>query len=789
MPQGIDRDRPGQHLKPVTNHSGPASVFVPPGSPIEEDDSIDLREYWRILAKRRSVIFSVLATVLVATLVATLLMRPEYRATTTLQINPESGRILAYDDFEPSGRGTASHQQFLTTQYGVLSSRSLAEAVVRRHDLADHPELTGELRQRSVVAELRALAGIVRSAIGSSDQGHSPGSLEADPALGAEGRTRAAADRLRERIEIQPERNSQLVHVSFVSLDPGFSAQMANAVAREYIDGTMQRRFDAGSEARRFLQAQLEEMRIALERSDWELADFARRVRVSDLAQNQDMAREGLRSLNENLETVRKELVQLAGWRELVQRGRLDHLDPVINSAALAELQKRLLDASAEYATLSERFLDDYPTVAATLRRIELLRQEIEAERQRIGAGIIGRFETLRAQEMALEQAIAEREERIMALNEQAVQYNILRREHETNRELYDGLLQRMKEIGVAAGVQESNIAVIDVAQVPAGVFRPVLTKNLAIASVLGLMFGVGLALLLEFLDRSVRHAEDVERLVELPVIGLVPLQQEAEWTATAQRQERHVAEGRLSHCSVLQPESPVSEAFRSLRTSLTFSTPEGMPRTLLVTSTAQGEGKSTTSANLATVLAQNGSRVLLIDADLRRPSLHRNFRKPRSPGLTNAIAQFEHGSGLDRSLIQTTDVEGLSVMPAGQSTPQPTELLSSARLSRVLADCRDLFDHVVIDAPPILGLADAVVLSRTVDGVLVVVAAGRTGKENFRVAVRRLQQVQAPLLGAVLNLVDLKSPDYAYCSSNYYGYQVESVAVEAPKFPVSKAS
>ncbi len=787
MSLGSDRDRGGHLLRPVSGDGGRVKPFAPENWTVEDDDSIDLREYWRILSKRRSLILSVLATVVVVTLAATLLMLPEYRATVTLQINPEGSRILGYEDFESSFSGNAGIQQFLTTQHGILGSRSLAEAVVRSQGLADHPEFTGETRQRSVLAEVRALAGLLVGTVQSSGGRPDLDSGLVGAEVLADRRIQQATRRLQDRIEVQPERNSQLVHVSFVSFDPEFSAQIANAVVREYIEGTMQRRYDAGSEARRFLQDQLQAMRIELERSDWELADFARRVRVSDLAANQEMAREGLRSLNERLENVREELVQLAGWRELAQRGRLDHLDPVVNSPTIAELQKRLLDASTEYAVLSERFLDDYPTVAEVLRRMELLRAEMAAERQRIADGILGRFETLRAQEAALEQAIAEREERIMALNEQAVQFNILRREHETNRELYDGLLQRMKEIGVAAGVRESNVAVIDAARVPGGVFRPVLTKNLAIASMLGLMFGVGLALLLEFLDRTVRHADDVERLVELPVMGLVPLASGHHGGGAPPHLP--VSQNALSHCSARRPDSPVSEAFRSLRTSLMFSTPEGMPRTVLVTSTTQGEGKSTTTANLATVIAQNGARVLLIDADLRRPVLHRDFALPRAPGLTNAIARFEPGSGLDRSLIRETEVEGLSVLAAGPATPKPTELLSSNRLARVIAECRELFDHVIIDAPPILGLADAVALSRMVEGVIVVVAAGQTGKENFRGAVRRLQQVQAPLLGVVLNRVDLNSPDYAYCSSDYYGYQEAPAAPDAPRRPVSKAS
>ncbi|AHE99981.1 GumC family protein [Thioalkalivibrio paradoxus] len=780
-----ERDRPVHHLKPVSGAGGQMTVYDPHVSVPEDDDSIDLREYWRILVKRKWVVFGLLAIMLTATAMGTLLMVPEYRATATVEIKPEGGRILAYEDFESSARGAAGSQQFLTTQYEILRSRSLAEAVVRREGLQDHPELTGEIRQRSVMGEMRELAGMllaaIRPAVGGEDAEGVSEAAPADP-------VRSTAGRLRSRIEVQPVRNSNLVQVSVVSFDREFSSRVANAVVREYIEGTMQRRYDAGSEARKFLQTQLDEMRIALERSDRALADFARDAHVSDLAENMEMARAGLRSLSERLDDVRNELVQLSGWRELVQQGQIDHLDPIANSTTIADLQKRLLDANAEYASLSERFLDSYPTVAETLRRIELLRAEIASEKQKIADGILGRFETLRAQEAALERAIAEREERIMALNEQGVQYNILRREFETNQELYDGLLQRMKEIGVAAGIQENNISMIDEARTPAAPFKPVLAKNLAIASMLGLMVGIGFALLLEFLDNTIRRTEDVERLVDRPVLGLVPLVRPRE-RSSSRRKKSKGTDRSLSHYSAEHPQSSVSEAYRSLRTSLMFATPEGMPKVLLVTSAAQSEGKSTTAANLATVLAQNGSRVLLIDADLRKPALHRDFGKPRSPGLTNCIAQANQTRIVEGPAIHASDVDGLSLMLAGHSTPSPAELLSSSRLGKVLADCKQIFDHVVVDAPPILGLADAVILSRIVDGVILVAASGQTGKESFRVAIRRLNQVQAPVLGVVLNRVDLESPDYAYYSSYYYNYESSQEQLDAPKPDLSKAS
>lgn len=768
MASGNDRDRPFHALKPVPDSIGQLVPYDPRTQVPDEDDSIDLREYWRILVKRKSLILAVLAIVVVAAFMTTKLQVPEYRATASVVINmPSQSNLLAIQDYDSAW---FRHQEFLPTQLQILTSRALAEEVVRREGLEDHPQLSGEIRQRSLVGELRQLVRLAVSAVrpvndvsGESDaQAKDP----VDPAI------RAAA-RLRGSLEVTPVRNSTVVNVSFVSFDPEFSARIANAVVREYTRDSVQRRLDSGLQAREFLQEELDAMRIALERSDQELAEFARRVGAANLEDNLEMARSGLASLSERREEVQRELVQITAWRDLIDAGRIDQLDPVANSAAIAELRSRLVDAASEYARLSERFQDSYPTVAEVLRRMELLRQEIAAERRTIANGILGRHEVLSAQVAALDQAIADRETRLMTLNESGVQYNILRRDFEANQELYDGLLQRLKEVGVVAGVQENNISVVDGARAPDGAFRPDLRKNLAIASMLGLMVGIGLALLLEFLDNTVRRVEDVERLVDRPVLGVVPLVRIRDRN---QQARDAYSEGRdLSHICLTHPKSSMSEAYRSLRTSLMFSTAEGLPHMLLVTSAAQGEGKSTTGANLATVLAQNGSRVLLVDADLRRPTLHKDFAQPRSPGLTNCIAQAEEsGLPMDGPTIRPTEVPGLSIMPAGHSTPSPAELLSSSRLVKVLKDCRRLFDHVIVDAPPILGLADAVILSRIVDGVVLVAASGSTGKENFRMSVRRLRQVQAPLLGVVLNRVDLESPEYAYYSAYYYNYEGE---------------
>jgi capsular exopolysaccharide synthesis family protein len=298
-------------------------------------------------------------------------------------------------------------------------------------------------------------------------------------------------------------------------------------------------------------------------------------------------------------------------------------------------------------------------------------------------------------------------------------------------------------------------------------------------------MAGIGLALVLEFFDSTIHRTEDLEALTGRPVLGLVPMVKARDMRED--NKDFHLPDRAVGHYSARFPKSSVSEAFRSLRTSLMFSTPEGMPRIILLTSPGPGDGKTTTAINLATVMAQNGSRVLLIDADLRKPRLHRDFGKPQSPGLTNRIAGAQ-AEGNDTASILATDVEGLFVMPSGNSAPNPAELLSSERMRKIIGMSARAFDHVIIDSAPILGLADAMVLSRLVDGVILVTSAGKTAKDSIKTSIKRLAQVRAPVLGVVLNAVDLESPDYAYYSSYYYNYESDEDAGSSGKTGRRKA-
>ncbi|TVP83228.1 MAG: capsular exopolysaccharide family protein, partial [Thioalkalivibrio sp.] len=387
----------------------------------DEDDSIDLREYWKILVKRKWLILALMLVVITATFVVTKLQVPEHRATALVLIEPEANQILAFQDFDQtSGRSSAEYR---ASQFEILRSRSLAEAVIRAEQLQDHPELTGEMRQRSLGAEVRSLTSLLLSHV----RGPSAEDLQGSEQRAQRDPVDVAARTLLRKLEIEPVRNTQVVRVSITSFDPEFSARIANAVVREYIDTSLQRRFDSGTQARRFLEGQLDEMRIALERSDRALAQFAREARVSDLDQNIQLTREGLRGKSARLEEVRRELLQLSGWRDLAQQGRVEHLDSMGGSDLVAErlaaLEARLQDAALAYQQLARQYTDTFPAVVEKRAELESIRTEVAAERNRIVSGIAGRLEARTAEAGSLEQAIDQREEQLMTLNERSVQY------------------------------------------------------------------------------------------------------------------------------------------------------------------------------------------------------------------------------------------------------------------------------------------------------------------------------------------------------------------------------
>jgi len=760
------QQQPVSHIPMVRdeNHHQMA-VYDPYANAFVPEDEIDLREIWNVLTKYKGLIATVFVLFLITTIIATLLMRPVYRAEGLIEIKPNVKSLVKFDSLE---QGNFQPLEYKTTQQNIISSNSVAAAVIDKLELEKVPEINGTLDNRGFISGIKE---IIRSLIGSDADAKLPVSEQNE----ATRRVRRFADRL----NVSAIRTSNLFTVTFDSFDPELSARVVNTTISEFSRLDRQRRLDSNSDAKRFLETEITATQARLEASEKDLTAFARRTNIVDVEEKGNIMVARLTDLNSQLTVVTGERVAAeAMWVQSQGPDGGTSMPTVLSSTLINQLKQDLAELKSEYLNMSKIYKPAYPVMLQSKAQLDDVSNSINIETQRLVKGLQVNFQQLTSKEGLLEGKVEDQKQALLAIKDKSIQYNILKREWETNRELYTGLLESMKQVGVAGGMEPNNISLIDPAAVPLVPFKPNLKKNAALAGILGLMVGIGIAFLLVFLDNTVRTPEDLEKVVALPSLGLIPIEKDDPKKKQSQEQVPEPAENAalaryetlLEFRSHFARRSDVAEAFRSVRTSLMFSSPEGMPKVIQVVSTVPSEGKSTVATNLALVMADNGSKVLLVDGDLRRNRLHKVFSIPSQPGLSDVIV-----SGFMFSSAKSTGIKNLAVLPAGISPPNPAELLGSKGMKDFLVKASEFYDHIIIDSAPLLGLADAVVLATRVDGVVYVVHSGMVNKDHLREGVKRLRSVNAPVLGAVLNFVDMNSKEYGYYGEYYYGYNSEA--------------
>lgn len=719
----------------VDLHRGSTALVLEAQEERRDDDEIDLLAYWRILVKRRRLIASVLAGVVAVALLATLTATPIYRATTLLQLDKEGIQVVQVDGIQP-GDDRGFDPAFLQTQYELIKSRSLAERVANELGLdraaLDRLSEPGWLGRMLALLKPKGKQEENKQAIASTSD--------------AAAELRDAATLIGNSLSIEPVRNSRLVKINFDSPSPQFSARAANAIAEGYIASGLERRFGASSYAKTYLEDQLKLTKAKLEDSERKLVQFAQQENLINTGENgQSLAVQNLTQLNAALATAQDQRIRAqARWRQ-ASSGAMPA--DMIGNSNIRVLQQQKGELQSQYQLKLQTFKPDYPEMQQLKSQIDELDRQIVKETAGVRASVRAEYDAAAAQEQMLTQQIAALRTQALDVDGRSIQYNILKREVDTNRQLYDGLLQRFKEVGVAGDVRANNISIIDRAEVPRWRFKPNLTLNLAIGLLLGAMLGVLAAFLLEFLDDTIKTPDDVEQKLKLPVLGIIP---------------KLGPKDNLSDvASDLQ--SSFSEAYRSVRTALQFATDHGVPKSLLVTSSGPGEGKSTTALALARNLTQLGKRVLLVDADLRKPSLHKTLGLKAESGLSHLLA----GGCTFGAAVQRTEDERLHVILAGPLPPNPAELLSGSKLVSLLTVGTERYDHVIIDGPPVLGLADAPILANAIDGTLLVVNSAKTKIGAAQAALKRLYAARARLLGGLLTKYDARAAGYGYG----YGY------------------
>ena len=729
-----------------TNGSGDSSIaggqpgWVGQGS---DQPVVDLASYWRLALKYRLLIVGCFLAALVIGATLTFLMTPIYTAQATLQIDREAARVFNAEEVAPT-ENMMQGEEFFQTQYGLIRSRSLAERVIENLGLASSNEALNAM-------------------------GVEPPEAGGTAASQAARRRAIALGALQKNLSVSPVRGSRLVAIGYDSPNPLVAARIANGFAENFIQANLDRKFESSAYAREFLEERIAQTKERLESAERQLVAYAANQQIINIGEaseggagsrsTESLTSNNLVAINNALARSRAERVAAEErWRS-ARTSELMTLPEVLQNPSIQRLteQRALLDA--EYQQKLSIYQPDYPEMVRLRAQIEEADGQIQTIAGNIRTSIRSQYEIAANQERSLQAQVTGLTGDVLDLRDRSIQYNILQRELDTTRTLYEGLLQRYKEVGVTGGVTANNISIVDLATPPRAPSKPDMLLNIALAALLGLGLGVLAALILEALDETVATPDDVEKKLGVPVLGVVPLLEKGQTTLEALTDIR----------------SGFSEAYYSLRTALQFSTPDGAPTSLLVSSARPAEGKSTTAYAIALNLARVGKRVLLVDGDLRNPSMHRVIGGENERGMSNLLS----GSADLASVVQRTRQDNLFFIPCGPLPPNPAELWGGDRLRQFLAEARNNFDHVIFDGPPVLGFADSPLLAAAVNGVLFVLESRGTRRGQARGAIRRIQVGRAHLLGAVLTKFNAKSTsyggyDYAY-DYNYGGDSPEA--------------
>jgi succinoglycan biosynthesis transport protein ExoP len=702
-----------------------------------------LRQYLRIAVRRRYVLLGCIGAFLLLGLIITLLVTPKYTAETTIEISREANRVTNYQGVEREA--SIADQEFYQTQYGLLRARSLAERVATEQRLVDDPNFFNLFGVSSSDPAFQLVNGRY-------------------PAAGRSDRLRVAGAILLKRIDVSPTRLSRLVTISFVSPNPALSARVTNAWAENFIRTNLERKIQATSYGRNVLQRQLGEFKERLDASQRQLVAYASSQQIINLpsqtgadgraTSERSIVADDLAALNAALSEATADRIQAeARFR---QAGNPSASSEALRNQAINGLRQRRAELSSDYQRLMVQFEPSYPAAIALQSQIAQLDRSIAREEGRVSGAFETEYRQALAREDSLRTRVAQLKSNYLDLRRRSIQYNIFQQEVDTNRALYDGLLQRYKEIGVAGDVGVNNVAIVDPADVPQLPSSPKLVLNLAAALLAGLAIGALAAFALEQMDDAIADPSELERRIGVPLLGSIPKVRN-----TTPKE------------ALLDRKSDLVDAYLAVQSSLGFTTEQGVPRSLAVTSTRPAEGKSTTALALATTLGRAHRRVILVDGDMRSPSVHHLGGVDHDRGLSNFLSGDDN---LDALTFEMADL-GFTAMSAGPIPPNAAELLAGNRLSILIERLLENYDHVVIDTPPVMGLADAPLIAARVGGVIYAVEAHGIRSTMVKTALSRLESVNARVIGAVVTKFEARKAHLGHGYEYGYGYGRDSKA------------
>jgi capsular exopolysaccharide synthesis family protein len=704
-----------------------------------------LYDYLLILRKHRWLILSFLLAVVTIVAVATFREKPVYVATATLEIDKENTNVLPFPGVE-SYDIMMDLDNYIDTQSRILASETLALQTIRILGLNGEPEFAGAAESEAIVS------GSLKNQTLPPEIGTFLGSLAVRRIPG-----------------------SRMLTVSFESTDPRAAARILNTHLDNFVEQNYKGRYEATADASKFLQSELDELSVKVRRSEDARIAYERANQIWLVGDNasSNVATQRLADLNRQLADAQSDALKKQALYEFAKAGDVDAVPQIRDNNILLGMRQRRADLSIQYSDALNQYGPNFPKVQRLQAQMKELDEQMLRERKGIVVQLENDYREAKQQEDTISRALDAQKAEANVMSQKMIEYNILKREAEANKTLYDSLQTKLKEGQIASGLKSSNIRIVDPALVPTTPARPAKTRNLMLAFLIGLVGGIGLALLREYLDNTVKTPDDVETLARLPSLAVVPsFSDGGVLTKRAGLLKGAASNGSEKRTELVAhhlPKSQMSEAFRALRTALLLSQAGHPPQVILVSSALPREGKTTAASNLAVTLAQLGDNTVIIDADLRKPGVGRllSLEADKHAGLSSYLAGV---STLDLVIVPHPAIPNLAAIPTGPLPPNPADLLSSHKLAEAIAELRKKYKFVVIDSPPIMAATDAVILSVQADGVLLVVRSGETPKEAFTRTRDLLNSVKCHLLGVVLNAVNPTAPDYYY-SYRYYPY------------------
>lgn len=710
----------------------------------QQEEEIHLRDYWKVIVKRSNSVLTFFSVLVVVVTIGTLTTTPVYKATTRVLIDRENQYMTninsVYTDFYS--------EDYYHTQYELIKSGAVAYKAVKNLNLQANPAFN-PAANRSDGSLLSGISGVLKSIFRTKSV---PEERNVDDPLVV------LSKKVQGNLRVEPVKNSRMVNISYEYSDPILAAAIANGIANAYVEQVLDIKMGTAKQAVEWMSRKIDEQKKLLEDSQRALQDYMKDKDIVELENKEALAPQKLQSLSAQLimsESKRKETEALYNQVKDLMNNLAGALtvpaiagDPVMQALRTEEIkiEKDIMEMSKKYG-------EKHPQMIRLKEDLRALREKMSSESKRIITSVKNDYELAKAREAGLRNSLAQGKGEAMALSEKSIQYGVLKREVESNQQLYDALLKRIKETSLIEEVKSFNIYIVDKAEVPKGPVRPRKFLNVLLSIVVGLFGGVGIAFFLEYVDNTFKKPEDVEERLSLPILGVIPSMNKTDQDELLET---------IAHTN---QKSAISETYRALRTSILLSAVEPV-KSFVVTSSLEDEGKTTTAINLAITLAQMDKMVLLVDADLRKPKVHTVFGIDNAVGLSSFLARQ-----IVRDMIKTSPVHNLRIITSGPLPPNPSELLGSKRMKEFLDVVNEKFDIVVLDTAPVITVTDTTILSDLVDGTVMVIRSGRTTFDVARRGVKLLRDINAKILGVVLNSVDTEREGYKYLYPYYYQY------------------